>query len=133
MRKLVVAVVVLVAASPVLADGAAAKMSKEELLAFLPGTEVVYTTRAGSLHRWNNAPDGKFVASTDNRKYGGATGLHGGTAPGTWRVDDDGKYCVQIDWSRELEKWCAYIIKADDGAYYLNSVDPARRIGFTKK
>ena len=47
-------------------------------------------------------------------------------------INDADKYCIEIDWKRELEKWCATIVKGEDGTYYLGKVDPARKIEFTK-
>ncbi len=108
------------------------KLSKEELQALLPNTEVMHVSKAGSVRRWKNEPDGAFVASTTNAKYGSVLGTQGGSARGTWRINDEGKYCVQIDWKREAEDWCAWLVKAADGSYYLNRVDPARKIELTK-
>ncbi len=103
-------------------------LTRQELLDLLPGTQAEYLTKGGSLHRWKNEQDGTFVASTDNKKYGSALGTQSVTAAGTWRVDDRGKYCVSIEWKREPESWCARILRTADGAYYLNTVDPARKI-----
>ena len=50
---------------------------------------------------------GSFVASSDNRKYGSAAGTSNATAPGTWNISDDGKYCVQIEWRRVSENGAA--------------------------
>ncbi len=108
------------------------RLSRDELLAFLPNAEVTSYSRAGSVRRWKNEPDGKFVASTDNKKYGNPMGNSSATASGTWQVNDDGKYCIKIDWKREAEDWCAAIIKTADGSFYLNRVDPARKIEFKK-
>jgi hypothetical protein len=107
-------------------------MTKEELLAFLPGTKVTHTSKAGSLRRWTNEPDGKFIASSDNKKYGSAVGNQGVSRPGTWKVDDEGKYCIEIDWKRWTESWCAYVLKGAEGAYYLNVADDSHRIEFSK-
>jgi hypothetical protein len=94
--------------------------------------ETSYLTRSGSLHRWRNDPGGNFVVSTDHKKHGSVMGIKASSAPGTWRISDEGKYCVQIEWRREKEDWCAYVVKGEDGGYYLNKVDPARKIEFLK-
>jgi hypothetical protein len=46
-------------------------------------------------------------------------------------VNEDGKYCIHIDWPHVDEKWCASILKAGD-SYYLRSVDSAQKIEFAK-
>lgn len=120
------------AALPAIADDAPVTMSRDELLAFIPGTEVSHVNRFGSQRRWTNGEDGKFVASTDNKKYGSALGSYNVSAPGTWRINDEGRYCVTIEWKREAENWCSHIVKGPDGQFYLGSVDPARRIEFKK-
>ncbi len=114
------------------ADDAPARLSRDELAAFLPGTEVTHVSRAGSLRRWKNEADGTFVASSDNKKYGSATGASYASASGTWRVSDEGRYCIQIDWRKEAESWCSYIVKGPDGSFYLGTVDDARRIEFKR-
>ncbi len=106
-------------------------MTREELLSFLPGAKVTRVVSTGSTYYWVNGADGTFVVSTDNKKHGSVMGTQGTTSPGTWMVDDQGRYCINIEWRRESEKWCAFIIKADDG-YYLNKVEPRRKIEFEK-
>jgi hypothetical protein len=132
MHKLLVAAIACVAATSAFAQEDARKMTREELLSFLPGTKVTHTASSGSLHRWNNEPDGTLVANTDNKKYGNALGTQSAASRGTWKVNDEGKYCIQIDWRRELEKWCAQILKSPDGIYYLNVVDAGHKIEFAK-
>jgi hypothetical protein len=114
------------------AQDGATKMTREELLAFLPGTKVTHVAQSGSLRNWINEPDGKFVASTDNKKFGSALGTSTANSPGTWRVDDSGKYCIEIDWKRINEKWCSFILKSADGNYYLNVADDKHKIEFAK-
>lgn len=128
----VIAIVASVVTGNVLAQDSAVRMTKDELLTFLPGTKVTHTSKAGSLRRWTNEPDGKFVVSSDNKKYGSAMGNRGASRPGTWMVNDEGKYCIEIDWKREQEKWCAYVLKSADDAYYLNVADDNHRIEFAK-
>lgn len=123
-------VLVAMLCSSVLAEEAGLRLSKDELTALVTNTESSYLTRSGSLQRWRNDPSGKFVASTDNKKHGGAMGMRASSAPGSWRINDEGKYCVQIEWRRDTEDWCAFIVKGEDGSYYLTRVDPARKIEF---
>lgn len=121
----------MLAAAPLLADDGQ-RLSRDELATLLPGAEVTHVSRGGSLRKWTNGPDGKFVASSDNKKFGSVAGSSSATAPGTWRISDEGRYCVQIDWRREAENWCSYIVKAPDGAYYLGAVEDGRRIEFRR-
>lgn len=104
------------------AEGPGVKLSKDDLASLLPGTKAVYVIKAGSTHRWTNEPDGKFVASTDGKTVSmAATGRYSGTAKGTWRISDDGKYCVNIDWKTATEDWCQFVFRAEDGSYYMAS------------
>jgi hypothetical protein len=102
------------------------------LLAFLPGTQSKYETKAGSVQRWKNEPDGKFIASTNNKKNGSPLGVQSVTAPGTWRVNDEGKYCITIDWRRDPVDWCSFVYKSADGEYFLGASKTARKIEFAK-
>lgn len=132
MSKLVIALIAIGVTSSALAQEGAARMSREELLSFLPGTKVTHMSETGSSRTWTNEPDGKFVISSDNKKYGSVMGTQSATARGTWMVNDTGRYCVDTDWKRVNEKWCAYILKGPDGAFYLNTADAAHKIGFAR-
>lgn len=95
----------------------AAQLTAAELRELMPGAKVVEQTAAGSTHRWQNKPDGTFIASTDGR------GSNGGrnsfvTGAGTWRVTEDAKLCVTVKWPTNPEDWCRYVFKAD-GKYYV--------------
>lgn len=114
------------------AQGDAVKLTGEELKAFLPGTKVTHHNKVGSLRYWVNNPDGKFVASSDNKKFGSSLGSQSASAPGKWSVSDDGKYCIAIEWSRVSENWCAFVLKTANGEFYLNAVEADRKIEFAK-
>lgn len=134
MRTFILAISILatVTSTLVQAKEVPVKMSKKELVAFLPGTHCSRVTKAGSLHRWTNEPEGKFVASTSNKKYGSPLGVNNVTGSGTWKINDAGKYCVSIDWKREPESWCSFVLKNKDGEYFLGVEDKAHRIEFVK-
>lgn len=133
MSKLVVAILASLVTTGVVAQNNAARMTKEELLSFLPGTKVTHTAASGSVRNWTNEPDGKFVASTNNKKFGSAMGTTAGSAgQGSWKVNDDGKYCVDIAWKRIQESWCSSILKSPDGVYYLGVADDSHKIEFAK-
>lgn len=125
------------ASATLLAGGAGAqeavRLSREQLGELLPGAKVAHVAKSSGSHRyWTNDAEGKLYATSDNRLYGSVAGNKSASSPGTWSVSEDGKYCVSIEWKRAPESWCAAILKGDDGAYYLNRVDPASRIDFTR-
>jgi len=130
-RTYIVAIASLLALGGVQAQEGGTKVSGDELRALVTGANVTHLTKSGSLRRWTNEPDGTLVASTSNQKYGGAMSASS-SSTGKWSINDAGKFCIEIDWKRELEKWCAFIVKGADGGYYLNSVDPVRKIEFAK-
>ena len=130
LAKLIVGVAV-VASFQAGADEAATKVTGDELRTLVTGAKVHHVNRFRSERRWTNEPDGTLVASSSNKKYGSAmTGS--ASSPGKWSINDAGKYCIDIDWRREAEKWCAFIVKAADGTFYLNSVESGRKIEFAK-
>lgn len=104
------------------ADEGATLLSREELAGLIPGTKATYVTKAGSIHRWANEPDGKFVASTDAKTVSMSSRL-AGTARGTWRISDEGRYCINIDWRTGVEDWCQFVFRASDGSYFLTGSD----------
>ena len=132
MRKIVWLVLPAVASFAAVADEAGTRLSGEELKTLVTGATVAHVAKTGSQRRWKNDEDGSFMATSNNKKYGNALGQHSTASPGTWSINSEGKYCVQIDWKHETEKWCAFIVKGTDGGYYLNSVDPSRKIEFSK-
>lgn len=131
MRKYIVAIASFLALGGVQAQDSGSKITGDELRALVTGANVTHYSKAGSVRRWTNEPDGSLVASSDAKQFAGAVG-HATTGRGNWSINGDGKYCVEIDWKRLDEKWCASIVKAADGGYYLNSVDPSRKIEFTR-
>lgn len=126
-----IAVVAVIASFQVVADEVATKVMGDELRTLVTGAKVHHVNSFGSERRWVDEPDGTLVASTSNKKYGGALSAPS-TSSGKWFINDADKYCIEIDWKRELEKWCATIVKGEDGSYYLGKVDPARKIEFAK-
>ena len=131
MRKIVWLLLAAVASFAAGAGEDGTRFSGEGLKALVTGATVDHVAKTGSQRRWVNNEDGTFMATSNNKKYGSAMGQQSSTRPGTWSINDEGKYCVEIDWKRELEKWCAFIVKGTDGGYYLNS-DPTRKIEFSK-
>ena len=98
------------------------QLSAAELRELMPGAKVVNRTPAGSTRHWENKPDGTFSASTDGRGFAGTRNAHA-SAPGTWRVTDNGRLCVKIQWTRPVDDWCKYIFKVGDKYYGVNRLD----------
>ena len=126
-----IAAVAIVASFQAFADEAAIRVSGEQLRALVTGAKVHHVNSFGSERRWVNETNGTLVASTTNKKLGGAMSAPSSSS-GKWFINDADKYCIEIDWKRELEKWCSDILKSEDGTYYLNKVDPVRKIEFAK-
>ena len=95
----------------------AQQVSGAELQAMLPGAHVVNRTSGGSVRNWTNNPDGTFIASSDGRGTSGSGRYTPSTGRGTWRIDDQGRLCVTIQWPRNPDDWCRMIYKAG-GKYY---------------
>ncbi|CAN5687890.1 hypothetical protein BH09PSE5_BH09PSE5_11670 [soil metagenome] len=102
------------------------KLSFDEAKALLPGARVSRISHSGSNVWWTNEPEGSFIANSDNRGNGSRSSS---SAPGKWRLNPDGKYCVDLEWKRqELENWCRFVLKTTDGYYLVgdNMADTAR-------
>ena len=112
----------------------AAQLSAEELKQLMPGARVISRTHAGSTRRWENETDGTLVASSDVIGKGSGR-AHPASGQGSWRVTDQGTYCVSIDWRRAPEQWCRHIFKAV-GKYYgvtkLEDPAPAQEFEISK-
>lgn len=132
MPKLAIALFASVLTAYAIADDAPARLSKDELLSLLPGTKVTHINQGGSERHWTNEPDGTLSASTNNKIYGNALGTQFAQGHGTWRIDDGGKYCVDIDWRRLQEKWCSFVLRGQGETYYLNVADEKHKIVFAK-
>lgn len=91
-------------------------LSKEELQQLIPGSHASNTRSDGYLQRWTNDPSGKLIVSVISPPGQQHTSQ---TAQGTWRISDDGQYCVQIQWRMQPVSWCAAVQKAADGKFSL--------------
>ena len=100
-------------------------LSKADLEALLPGaTNENIAPRSGSTRSWSLAQGGRLTG----RATGGLNQNYT-KAEGKWNIDDDGKYCVNVDWTwgggASTEKWCAAVYKlgADYYAVTRNGAD----------
>ena len=95
------------------------KLSKEEVTELMTGAKVSRVSDRGNTHLWSNDAGGSFLVSS-----AGGTGDFGRpvTARGKWKISDEGRYCVLIEW-RGLpnEEWCRYILQTTDGYYGVSS------------
>lgn len=104
----------------------AVQLAADELRQLMPGAKVAHRTEIGSLRRWTNEADGKFVASSDAMGHDpGRIGVHAAPSggKGSWHVGDNGTYCVAIEWARRSENWCRYIFKVGDKYYGVKSLE----------
>jgi hypothetical protein len=103
------------------------KLSKDQLEQLLPGSKVSRKASTGSMNYWTNERDGTLVASTDNRgRIGTSSIVLPSTAPGTWHISPDGRYCVTIEWKKiAAEDWCRYVFETSEG-YYSSKSDRDR-------
>jgi len=98
------------------------QLSAEDLQKLMPSAKVVSYTNAGSTRRWENNPNGTFVASSDSK--GSSSGRsRPSSGNGTWRIDDKGTYCATIQWPATPEEWCRYIFKVGDKYYGFGRLD----------
>jgi hypothetical protein len=110
------------------------QLSAAELQGLMPGAKVVSRTQAGSTRSWTNKVNGTFSASSDGRGTAGGRNAYG-VGEGTWRVADNGRLCVTIQWNRQTEDWCRYIFKVGDKYYGVGRFAddaPASEFEFSK-
>lgn len=115
MRKLLVVVCML--AAPALAqemtlaaakEKGATRLAKQDLEKIMPRAGI-RISGSDSERTWTNAPDGKLNGFVESRAGAGTRGR--GTGTGTWRITDDGRYCVDIEWNRGKEDWCRVLYR----------------------
>jgi hypothetical protein len=94
-------------------------LTKDDLAALLPDARLTREFDRGDLHI-NTLKDGSINADFQGKTRN--TGQLKGT--GSWKVSDDGKYCVEIRWNRAFEdvSGCRRMYKAGDD-YYATASD----------
>ena len=101
----------------------AVQLTADDLRQLMAGAKIARHNDAGSLRRWTNEPDGKFVASSDFRRDPNLIRQRMSSGgKGTWHIGDNATYCVAIEWGRGSENWCRYIFKAGDRYYGVKSL-----------
>ena len=98
----------------------AVQLSAADLKQLLPNV-TVKSVVAGSTRSWLNHVDGRFVAYSKSPRPGSAA-VQGA---GTWRIDDNGAYCVQIALLDATERWCHMIYKLGDKYFGVDSTAKA--------
>lgn len=105
-------------------QGRAVQLSADELKALLKAGSVSEYMSIGSqvgwLRRWHIAADGSLIIS--NRDVQNKWSFAG---RGTWRVRDDGAYCLAIQWHTIQERWCRAAYRVQD-SLYLGPLDLTR-------
>lgn len=107
------------------------KLDKGALESLVPGSTSESVARNGNRRKWENMAGGRLRGSSRG-PHSTAGGLVG---EGTWRIQDDGKLCVEIGWTGPQhssgEKWCAPVVKAGDD-YYVMFQAGAMKMSFRK-
>lgn len=63
--------------------------------------------------------DGTIEAAAKNRNS-----AYRSTGKGTWKVQDDGRLCVETAWPKSVESWCRIVYRVGEDFYTANSSDP---------
>ena len=96
------------------------QLTAAELKELLPSANMIRRIASGNTHIWTNEPDGTFIISSDNRS---TTGRHS-SAPGTWNVTEDGRYCIRIEWGKTTDDWCRFVLRTSDNYYLVKALKP---------
>ena len=88
-------------------------LGKEELEKLLFGARVSIGNPAQTMRSWTDNGRGSMLATLETAGGKGRP-LNG---KGTAHVDENGAYCVRIEWPRSDESWCRRIFSLH-GAYY---------------
>jgi hypothetical protein len=101
-------------------ESSQAPLSRERLVAEVPGSQMERVGQSGGVRRWVNHADGTANITRLARPGAKATSI--GKASGKWSISQDGKYCLEEDWSVEAGgsfTWCSRVYKDDAGALRL--------------
>lgn len=98
----------------------AQQLSRNDLQSLMPEASVISTAGTGSSRRWKNEKDGTFIAASNNAGQRGSGSSSSGK--GVWSINDQGQFCVVIDWARSSEKWCRTLFRKGDVYYGVSSL-----------
>jgi hypothetical protein len=95
-------------------------LSRDDVLKFVSRAKVQWSVFAGGERLWTNEPGGSFYASRIGTGVG-SFNPHRKSGRGEWRVQDDGQYCVKIDYGMlMIEGWCWQFFEAGDGEWLMH-------------
>lgn len=105
-------------------DANGQQLSVDELRSLMPGAHITNTIPNGSTRMWVNDTNGSLNASSDNKGNIGSGGrnVQVAHATGTWSVNDNGSYCVNLEWRALTENWCRFMFKVGDKYYGVTSL-----------
>jgi len=100
------------------------QLSVDDLRSLMPGAHITNLLNNGSTRKWVNEKDGSLNATTDNKGGIGSTTrtVQTAHATGTWSVNDNGSYCVNLEWRALTENWCRFMFKVGDKYYGVPSL-----------
>jgi hypothetical protein len=101
------------------------KLTKEQLNQLMPSAKMSRIAPTGSTNTWTNEIDGTLIASTNNKAGLGSGSIASARSysfPGTWRISEDGRYCLIIKWSSiPDENWCRFVFRTAQGYFAAKS------------
>jgi len=98
------------------------QLSGAELNDLMPGAKVASRTQQGSTRTWENKPNGTLNASTDGRGFAGGRNNYA-SAEGTWKVNESGRWCVNIKWPAAADDWCRIMFKVGNKYYGVSRLE----------
>ncbi|NPT44690.1 hypothetical protein GNZ12_25915 [Paraburkholderia sp. 1N] len=109
-------------------------LSRDELQQILPNSDVNIKFANGDNNRWTNAQDGTLVANWQNG-VGSGSKHFSALGHGTWKISDDGRYCVHIQWPKSVTDWCRTVARSGEDSYTLATTngEPSWQMKVSKK
>jgi len=98
------------------------QLTAAELNDLLPNAKVISRTQQGSTRTWQNKLNGTLSASTDGRGFAGGRNNYA-SAEGTWKVNENGRWCVNIKWPAAADDWCRVMFKVGNKYYGVGRLE----------
>ena len=110
----------------------AVKLTKAELQSLVPGSKAEYTGGRGTYFGYEHEADGTLSGYASN-----ALITAGANSPGrgSWRITDDGQYCIDSVWGRSQPtdvKWCAAVYKLGTDYFFAYKTIKPVKVRFKK-